>query len=121
FRYAGGRAKMGMLVELLGLFDVEPATVRVVMARLRRDGWFDSVKSGREVTYLLNDKSWRLLDSGWQRIFQRHYFDWDRTWTQALIDRSGLSRKRVKRIETVLRWCGFGKYSNDVWFSPHDR
>lgn len=121
FRYAGGQAKMGALVELLSLFGVEAATVRVVMARLRRDGWFDSVKSGREVTYLLNDKSWRLLDIGWKRIFERHYFDWDRTWTQALIDRSSLTRKRSQRIQTVLTWCGFGKYGNDIWFSPHDR
>ena len=89
FRYTGGAVKLGALTELMGVFGVEPATVRVVMTRLRKEGWFDSAKTGREVSYLLNDKSWRLLDDGRARIFERHFDDWDRTWTQALVDEDG--------------------------------
>ncbi|WP_051162462.1 PaaX family transcriptional regulator [Nocardia brevicatena] len=121
FRHTGGGAKLGTLTELMGLFGVEPATVRVAMTRLRRDGWFDSSKSGREVTYLLNDKSWRLLDDGRTRIFERHFGDWDRIWTQALVDEADAGRERHKRIVTALTWCGFGNYRESVWFSPHDR
>ncbi|WP_280309920.1 PaaX family transcriptional regulator [Nocardia abscessus] len=121
FRYSGGGAKLGALTELMGLLGVEPATVRVVMTRLRKDGWFDSEKSGREVTYLLNDKSWRLLDDGRSRIFERHFGEWDRTWTQALVDEADAGRQRHKRIVTALTWCGFGNHGDSVWFSPHDR
>ncbi|MGO4616969.1 PaaX family transcriptional regulator C-terminal domain-containing protein [Nocardia sp. 2YAB30] len=121
FRYAGGTAPLGTLTALMGVFGVEPPTVRVAMTRLREDDWFDSTKSGREVSYLLNDKSWRLLDDGRTRIFERHLDDWDRTWTQALVDDSGLDRERRKRIEKALSWWGFGNYSGLCWFSPHDR
>ncbi|MDT2006765.1 PaaX family transcriptional regulator [Rhodococcus opacus] len=121
FRYTGGAAKLGALTELMGVFGVEPATVRVVMTRLRKEGWFDSAKNGREVSYLLNDKSWHLLDDGRTRIFERHFDEWDRTWTQALVDDSGLDRERRKRIETALTWWGFGQYGGSAWFSPHDR
>ncbi|GAB90807.1 PaaX family transcriptional regulator [Gordonia rhizosphera] len=120
FRYAGGAVRLGPLTELMGLFDVEPATVRVVMTRLRKDGWFDSDKSGREVTYRLNEKSWHLLDDGRRRIFDRAFDDWNRVWTQALLDGDGIDRDQRKRIETALTWFGFGNYAGAVWFSPHD-
>lgn len=121
FRYAGGSARLGWLTELLGVFDVEPATVRVVMTRLRKEGWFDSEKSGREVSYRLNEKSWHLLDGGRRRIFDRKFDDWDRMWTQALVDSEGLDRNARKQVETALTWCGFGQYPGASWFCPHDR
>ncbi|NMO00418.1 PaaX family transcriptional regulator [Gordonia sp. TBRC 11910] len=121
FRYTGGAARLAVLTELMSVFDVEPATVRVVMTRLRKDGWFDSDKDGRAVTYRLNAKSWQLLDEGRDRIFDRTFADWNRTWTQALLRDDDLSRDGRKRIETSLSWCGFGCYSGGTWFSPHDR
>lgn len=121
FRYTGGTAKLGVLTELMGVLGIEPATVRVVMTRLRKEGWFDSTKSGREVSYQLNDKSWRLLDDGRSRIFERHFDEWNQTWTQALVDESGLDREQRKRIEKALSWWGFGPHGGPVWFSPHDR
>jgi phenylacetic acid degradation operon negative regulatory protein len=120
FRYRGGAAKLGVLTDLLGTFGVEAATVRVVMTRLRRDGWFDSERSGREVTYVLNDKSWRLLDDGRARIFERHHGDWDRTWTQALVDDKIADRDARQRVERALTWWGFGHAGGNSWFSPHD-
>jgi phenylacetic acid degradation operon negative regulatory protein len=35
FRYTGGAVKLGALTDLMGVFGIEPATVRVVMTRLR--------------------------------------------------------------------------------------
>jgi phenylacetic acid degradation operon negative regulatory protein len=121
FRYSRGAVRLGPLTDLMGILGVEPATVRVVMTRLRKDGWFDSEKSGREVTYRLNEKSWHLLDDGRKRIFERASGDWSRVWTQALVDINGLDRRQHKRIETALTWCGFGNYAGEAWFSPHDR
>jgi phenylacetic acid degradation operon negative regulatory protein len=121
FRYSGGAARLGPLTELMGLFGVERATVRVVMTRLRKEGWFDSDKLGREVTYRLNEKSWHLLDDGRARIFERVFGEWNRVWTQALLDDEAIDRDRRRRIETALHWCGFGNYAGGAWFSPHDR
>ncbi|QII03234.1 PaaX family transcriptional regulator [Rhodococcoides fascians A21d2] len=121
FRNSGGTAKLGVLTELMGIFDIEAATVRMVMTRLRKEGWFDSTKSGREVSYVLNDDSWRLLDDGRLRIFERQLGDWDNQWTQALVDESYMGREQRTRIEKSLTWWGFGHHSGCLWFSPHDR
>lgn len=120
-RYSGGAVGLTPLTTLMAVFGVESATVRVVMTRLRREGWLESDKTGREVSYRLNDKSWRLLDDGRTRIFERQFGEWNRVWTQALLDGSIDNRDRRKRIQTALRWCGFGIYSGTSWFSPHDR
>ena len=38
--------------------------MRVVAARLRKEGWLDSRRDGRETVYVLTDTAWRLLDEG---------------------------------------------------------
>lgn len=121
FQHTGGGVKLGALTELMGVFGVEAGTVRVVMTRLRKDGWFDSTKSGREVTYLVNERSARLLQQGHTRIFERESGDWDRSWTQAIFDESTNDPPRRRRVERALAWWGFGQHPGGAWFSPHDR
>jgi phenylacetic acid degradation operon negative regulatory protein len=121
FQHTGGGVKLGALTELMGVFGVEAGTVRVVMTRLRKDGWFDSTKSGRAVTYLLNERSTRLLQQGHTRIFERESGDWNRSWTQAIVDASTEDPQRRIRVERALAWWGFGQHRGGVWFSPHDR
>lgn len=122
FQQTGGAVRLGALSELMGVFGVEPTTVRVAMTRLRKDGWLNSVKSGREVTYVLNERSMRLLEDGRMRIFEREGGEWDRCWTQALVIEAPVpDYARRKRIERALSWWGFGNYGGSAWFSPHDR
>src|SRR5699024_9996043 len=81
-RYCGrGEVPLSGLSRLLELFDVEPGTTRVAMTRLRKDGWFTSERNGREVTYLLADRGWELLDEGRERIFGPRGEDWARSWS----------------------------------------
>ncbi|MFC7656580.1 hypothetical protein ACFQV8_08965 [Pseudonocardia benzenivorans] len=39
-------------------FDVPEPTVRVVVTRLRKEGWLASRRDGRETVYLLTDAAW---------------------------------------------------------------
>ncbi len=121
FHQTGGAVKLGPLTELMGAFGIEPGTVRVVMTRLRKDGWFDSTKTGREVTYLLNERSTSLLRQGHSRIFERETGAWDRRWTQALTNDAAHDPQRRRRIHRALAWWGLGEYVSGSWFSPHDR
>src|SRR6478609_7315352 len=70
-RYRGGEVRLRGLVALMNCFDIPEPTVRVVVGRLRRDGWLGSRKEGRETIYTLTDSSWQLLDEGRDRIFNR--------------------------------------------------
>ena len=63
FRYCGeGEVPLRGLSDVLQLFGVEPATTRVVMSRLRAEGWFETRRDGRLTTYVLSPKAWHLLD-----------------------------------------------------------
>lgn len=121
FQHTGGGAKLGALTNLMAVFGTEAGTVRVVMTRLRKDGWFESTKTGREVTYLLNDRSATLLREGHTRIFEREDGAWDRSWTQVLLVEPVSDPQRRERVERALAWWGFGNHTGGAWFSPHDR
>ena len=68
------------LTALLGCFEIPESTVRVVVARLRRDGWLTSRREGRETVYGLTQASWRLLDEGQARMFTRATDPWFGDW-----------------------------------------
>ncbi|MGN9837296.1 PaaX family transcriptional regulator [Nonomuraea sp. H19] len=120
-RYSGGAARLQTLTELLAAFDVPEATTRVVMARLRKEGYFATEKDGRSTVYRLTDRSWRLLDDGRKRIFERDRDPWDRHWRMVIYDVPESDRSARDRVRKKLRWWGFGPLAPSTWVSPHDR
>jgi phenylacetic acid degradation operon negative regulatory protein len=120
-RYLGGAARMQALGELLAVFDIGESTARVVLARLRREGWFDTVKDGRQTVYRLTDQAWRLLDEGRTRIFDRGDGSWDGEWRMVIYAVPEVDRAERERLRRTLAWLGFGPLSSAVWISPHSR
>jgi phenylacetic acid degradation operon negative regulatory protein len=120
-RYSGGEVRLRALTELLDCFGVGEATVRVVMARLRKEGWFDTRREGRETVYSLNDRSWQLLDEGRSRIFDRSREPWSGEWHMVIYTVSEADRAVRDRIRKELAWLGFGPLAASTWLSPHDR
>jgi phenylacetic acid degradation operon negative regulatory protein len=45
-RYTGGEIKLGELTELMTAFGMEPATVRVSMSRLKKEGCSPPARKG---------------------------------------------------------------------------
>lgn len=120
-RYDGGAAPLQTLTDLLAAFDVPEATTRVVMARLRKEGWFATEKRGRATVYRLTDQGWHLLDEGRRRIFQREREPWDRQWRVVIYHVPETDRSVRERVRKKLRWLGFGPLAPSTWISPHDR
>jgi phenylacetic acid degradation operon negative regulatory protein len=120
-RYRGGEARLRTLTGLMGCFDVPEATVRVVVARLRKEGWLESRRDGRETTYLLTDAAWKLLDEGRSRIFDRASGPWDGQWHMVIYSVPETERALREQLRKKLAWWGFGPLSSSVWLSPHDR
>ncbi|MHA6779705.1 PaaX family transcriptional regulator [Pseudonocardia saturnea] len=120
-RYRGGEARLRTLTTLMGCFDVPEATVRVVVTRLRKEGWLESRRDGRETTYLLTDAAWRLLDEGRSRIFDRAAGPWDGQWHMVIYSVPETERALREQLRKKLSWLGFGPLSASVWLSPHDR
>lgn len=47
-RYRGGEVRLRGLVALMACFGVPAATLRVVATRMRKEGWLESLREGRE-------------------------------------------------------------------------
>jgi phenylacetic acid degradation operon negative regulatory protein len=119
--YRGGEIRLRGLTALLACFDIPEPTVRVVVGRLRRDGWLTSRRDGRETIYALSDASWELLAEGRDRIFQRAPVVWPGKWHMIIYSVPELQRGLRERLRKRLAWMGFGPLSSSVWISPHDR
>jgi phenylacetic acid degradation operon negative regulatory protein len=120
-RYRGGEVRLRNLVTLMGCFDVPEPTVRVVVTRLRREGWLDSRREGRETVYALTPMTLAMLDEGRSRIFQRFHGPWDGQWHMVIYSVPETERALREQLRKKLAWSGFGALTSSVWLSPHDR
>jgi phenylacetic acid degradation operon negative regulatory protein len=120
-RYRGGEVRLRHLVALMSCFDVAEPTVRVVVTRLRKEGWLDSRRDGRETVYSLTGTAWEMLDEGRERIFDRGHGPWDGHWNMVIYSVPEAERALRERLRKRLAWLGFGPLSSSVWVSPHDR
>ena len=120
-RYHGGAARTQALVDLLQVFDVGEPTARIVLARMRKEGWFDTRREGRQVVYTLTDKAWQLLDEGRTRIFERAHPTWDGQWRMVIYAVPEQDRAERERLRRTLSWLGFGPLATATWMSPHER
>lgn len=120
-RYRGGAARLRTLSTLMGCFGVGESTVRVVLSRLRKEGWLDARREGRESVYALNSRSLRLLDEGRARIFDRVRDPWDGTWHMVIYSVPETDRGIRDRLRKELAWLGFGPLAPSTYVCPHDR
>ncbi|GEL17259.1 PaaX family transcriptional regulator [Pseudonocardia asaccharolytica] len=120
-RYRGSEVRLRALVALMDCFDVPKPTVRVVAARLRKEGWLHSRREGRETSYALTEAAWRLLDEGRSRIFARAAGPWDGHWHMVIYQVPETERALREQLRKRLSWLGFGALAPSVWISPHDR
>lgn len=117
-RYLGGVIRLGELTEILEGFDVGAPTVRVTMSRMRKEGWFETERQGRETSYRMTDKLIRYLDAGHERIFQPPIRAWVGRWTVVMLQIPERERTRRDRMKRVLSWEGFGQLNSSSWISP---
>ena len=99
-----GRVPMRALTQLLDVFGVVESTSRVVLARMRREGWFTTYRDGRQTSYALTGRSIRMLDEGRARIFDRGRDDWDGTWRMVIY--AVPEESRAERDQVAGRWPG---------------
>jgi phenylacetic acid degradation operon negative regulatory protein len=118
---ADGRVPMRALTLLLGDFGVAETTARVVLSRMRREGWFTTARDGRQTSYALTAKGIKTLDDGRARIFDRGRDGWDGTWRMVIYAVPEESRAERDQVRRTLAWHGFGPLAASTWISPHPR
>ena len=116
-----GGMPMRALTALLDVFGVGESTSRVVLSRMRREGWFTTYRDGRQTSYALTAQSIKMLDEGRARIFDRGRDDWDGTWRMVIYAVPEENRGERDRVRRTLAWHGFGPLAAATWISPHPR
>lgn len=120
-RFGDASVRLAHLTALLGDFDVSPATVRVTMSRLRREGWFTTVRDSRETIYRLSDEMVGVLRDGRARIFAPPPAPWDGVWTMVIYQLSEEERQEREQLRKQLAWHGFGPLTTSTWLAAGDR
>lgn len=113
--------RLQALTRLLECFDVPGDSVRVLMSRLRAEGWFETVRNGRSSVYTPTAAGWRLLEEGMERITERSQEVWHSRWHMVIFSVPESQRAARVRIRKRLAWLGFGPLAPSTWLSPHDR
>jgi len=119
-RYDGGEIPLRAVTELMSVFDVPESTTRVLLNRMRQEGWLAARKVGRSTIYSLPDTTWRLLETSHRRIFERRWDPWDHQWRMVIYGVPETSRPARDRIRKILVGFGFGPLAPSTWITPHD-
>ena len=109
-----------MLVDVLGILDIEEKSARQALARSAAEGWVVSERVGRRVRWSLTPPGRRLLTEGADRIygFGREAHQWDGRWLMLIVSVPEAKRDLRHRLRTRLTWAGFGSPVAGVWVSP---
>jgi phenylacetic acid degradation operon negative regulatory protein len=120
-RYDDGVIALQDLAAVTECFGVAADPLRVIMSRLRREGWFEVTRSAGRAQYRATERTWRLLDEGYERIFRPTHEPWSGEWYAVIYEVPESSRGVRDQLRKQLAWLGFGPLAASVWLSPHDR
>jgi phenylacetic acid degradation operon negative regulatory protein len=101
----GGAVTLGSLIRLAAPFGLTERLVRTAVARLARDGWLESRRSGRRSEYRLSRSGAQRFAEATQRIYGEAPRQWDGRWT-LLVMPSGPDGASLRE---GLKWLGFGQ------------
>jgi len=117
----GGAIWTNDLLYLLELLGVGERAARSTLSRMKRRGWFETRKEGRESQYLITEEGQAILKEGDARIFERPFTDWDGRWHLIVYSLPEERRKERNELRKKLVWLGFGNLAPGTWVSPHGR
>ncbi len=120
-RYLDGEVRLSHLTTLLEAFGIGAPTTRVTLSRLRREGWFETERIGRETLYRLTPGMLGVLDEGRERIFAAPVTQWSGTWTLVIYQVPESERQERNTLRKSLSWNGFGALTTSTWLAPGDR
>ncbi len=109
-----------VLIDVLGLLEVEHKSARQALARTAAEGLLVSDRSGRRVRWSLSGQGTRLLTDGAARIygFSAAARPWEGRWLVLLVSVPEARRQLRHRLRTRLAWAGLGSPAPGVWVTP---
>ncbi|WP_460831237.1 PaaX family transcriptional regulator [Nocardioides hungaricus] len=113
--------RLKTLVALGEQLAIPGPTMRVTLARLRKRGWFEVSREGRESIYRLAPACLRVLNDGARRIFRPPSEPWTGNWSMIIYTVPEPDRQTREELRKQLTWNGFGPLAPATWICPHPR
>jgi len=117
-RVGADEIRLKVLVQLGAMVGIAAENTRVLVARMREEGWFEVRREGRESIYSLTPKTHRVIEEGRQRIFRAEPSTWDGSWSLVIYSVPETDRPTRERLRRDLSWMGFGSLAPATWVSP---
>ncbi len=111
----GGAVTLESLIRLAAPFGLTERLVRTSVARLAREGWLCTARSGRRSEYRLSAQGAERFAQATQRIYATTGSRWDGRWTLIVLPPG---RPHAARLREALRWLGFGQLSASLFAHP---
>ncbi|WP_103341960.1 PaaX family transcriptional regulator [Amycolatopsis sp. CA-126428] len=110
------------LVQLLGEFDISPASARAAIRRLAARGLLTVSRSGRTTAYGIPARTSEVIIERTHRMltFGTTAPDWDGQWTVVTFSVPEQERGLRTALRSRLRVLRFAALYDGVWISPHD-
>ncbi len=119
FIRAGGREiRLKALVALGEDLGIPGPTMRVTLARLREQGWFEVRREGRESTYRLSPAGIMAIHEGGERIHRPTPEQWTGDWSMVIYTVPESDRHTRDDLRKQLIWLGFGPLAPATWVRP---
>jgi len=111
------------LVTLLSDFAVNDAAARAAFSRMVKRGLLESIRAGRNTSYIATPRTKTILRAARDRIveFGGGHEAWSGTWSVVAFTIPENSRSLRSAARNRLAWLGFAPLYDDVWVCPHDR
>ena len=107
-----------ILYVLEGLGIAEKSARQAIM-RSAAAGWIESIRDGRQTSWLLTDKGRGLIASGSARLKSLRRAEWDGRWLILHLPLPETQKTNRTRIYRSLTWLGFGSLATALWINPH--
>jgi phenylacetic acid degradation operon negative regulatory protein len=111
----GGAVTLGTLIRLAAPFGLTERLVRTSVARLAREGWLATERSGRRSEYHLTGSGSERFADATRRIYGESPQQWAGSWTLLVLPPGA---RRGVQLRESLKWLGFGQLGAGLFAHP---
>lgn len=117
-RAEGAWLSVASLIALMAELDVDGASVRSSVSRLKRRGVLEAVKRDGRAGYALSEEALEVLREGDVRIWSRPRATLEDGWLVAVFSVPETEREKRHALRSTLTRLGFGTAAPGVWVAP---
>jgi len=117
-RQIGGWFSVSSLLTMLRSVEVDEASARGALSRLKRKGVLESVKHGNTAGYLIGEATRRVFELGDARVLERRQPPLEAGWILATFSIPETERDVRYRLRSGLEGIGLGQVSPGFWIGP---